>query len=97
MKSSTLLEQTTSPPKMINNMSIASNSSNSFSKSGDVKTFDTQDREFLDILEELGNVVKDKEHNVNVTSLGRLRGHFCSDTIFNLSHRVLSDTEIKVR
>ena len=46
MKSSTLLEQTTSPPKMINNMSIASNSSNSFSKSGDVKTFDTQDREF---------------------------------------------------
>ena len=45
----------------------------------------------LDILEELG-----KEHDVNVTSLGRLRGHFCSDTIFNLSYRVLSDAEIKV-
>ena len=81
---------------MINNTSIASNSSNSFSKSRDVKTFDTQDRELLDILEELGNVEKDKEHDVNVTSLGRLRGHFCSNAIFNLSHRVLPDTEIKI-
>ena len=86
----------TSLPKMINNTSIASNSSNSFSKSGDFETFDTQDRELLDILEELGNVEKAKEHDVNVTSLGRLRGHFCSDTIFNLSHRVLSDAEIKI-
>ena len=49
----------------------------------------------LDILEELGNVEEAKEH-ANVTSLGRLRGHFCSDAIFNLSHRVLSDAEIKV-
>ena len=86
----------TSPPKMINNTSIASNSSNSFSKSGDFETFDTQDRELLDILEELGNVEKAKEDDVNVTSLGRLRGHFCSDTIFNLSHRVLSNAEIKI-
>ena len=31
-----------------------------------------------------------------MTSLGHLRRHFCSDTIFNLSHRVLSDAEIKV-
>ena len=31
-----------------------------------------------------------------MTSLGRLRGPFCFDTIFNLSHRVLSDAEIKV-
>ena len=81
----------TSPPKTINNTSIASNSSNSFSKSGDFETFNTQD-----ILEELGNVEKAKEHDVNVTRLGRLRGHFCSDTIFNLSHRVLSDAEIKI-
>ena len=73
-----------------------SNSSNSFSKLGDFETFDTQDRELLDVLEELGNVEKAKEHDVNVTSLGRLMGHFCSDTIFNLSHRVLSEGEIKV-
>ena len=48
----------TSLSKMINNTSIASNSSNSFSKSGDFETFDTQDCELLDILEELGNVEK---------------------------------------
>ena len=77
-------------------MSIVSSSSNSFSKSGDFETFDTQDCELLDILEELGSVEKAKEYDVNVTSLGCLRGHFCSDTIFNLSHRVLSDAEIKV-
>ena len=85
----------TSPPNIINNMSIVSNCSNFFSKSGEFETFDTQDRVLLDILEELGNVEKAKEHDVNVTRLGRLRGHFCSDTIFNLSHRVVSGAEIK--
>ena len=74
----------TSPPKIINNTSIVSNSSNSFSKSGEFDTFETQDGELLDILEELGNVEKAKEHDVNATSLGSLRGHCCSDTIFNL-------------
>ena len=49
----------------------------------------------LDILHELGNVESAKEH-VNVRSLSRFMGHFCFDTIFNLSHRVLSDAEIKV-
>ena len=83
-------------PNMINNTSIASNSSYSFSKSADFETFDKQDRELLDILKELGNVDKGKEHDVNVTSLGRLRVYFCSDTIFNLNHRVLLDAEIKV-
>ena len=85
-----------SPPKMINNTSIISNYSNSFSKSGDFETFNTQDRELLDILEQLGKVGKTKGHDVNVTSLGRLRGHYCSDTIFNLSHRVLPDAEIRL-
>ena len=81
----------TSPPKIINNTSIVSNYSNSFSKSGDFETFDLRDRELLYILEELNNVENAKEHDVNLTSLGRLGGHFCSNTIFNLSHRVLSD------
>ena len=31
-----------------------------------------------------------------MTSSNRVKGHFCSDTIFNLSHRVLSDAEIKI-
>ena len=85
-----------SPPKMINNTSIISNYSNSLSKSGDFETFNTQDRELLDILEQLGNVGKAKGHDLNVTSLGRLRGHFCSDIVFNLSHRVLPDAEIRL-
>ena len=34
------------------------------------------------------NIESATEH-VNVTSLGCLRGHFCSDTIFNVSSRVL--------
>ena len=71
-------------PNMINNTSA------------DFETFDKQDRELLDILKELGNVDKGKEHDVNVTSLGRLRVYFCSDTIFNLNQRVLLDAEIKV-
>ena len=86
----------TSPPKAINNTSIVSNSSNSFSKLGEFETFDKQDHELLNILEELGNVEKAKEDDVNVTSLDRLRGHFCFDTIFNRSHRVLSNADIKV-
>ena len=75
----------TCPSKMINNKPIASNSANSFSKSGDFETFATQDRKLLDILQELGNVEKAKEHGVKfrssqVTSLGRLMGHFYYDT-----------------
>ena len=27
---------------------------------------------------------------------GRLKGYFCSEVVFNLSHRVLSDLEIDV-
>ena len=35
----------TSPPKIINNTSIVSKSSDSFRKSGDIETFGTQDRD----------------------------------------------------
>ena len=31
-----------------------------------------------------------------VTSEGRLEGYFCSDTVFNLSRKVLTDTEIRI-
>ena len=34
--------------------------------------------------------------NAKVTSEGRICGYFCSDTVFNLSHRVITETEIKV-
>ena len=41
----------TSPPKIINNTFIVSNSYDPYRKSGNFETFDTQDRELLDILE----------------------------------------------
>ena len=31
-----------------------------------------------------------------MTTEGRVSGSFCSDTVFKLSHRVLTETEIKV-
>ena len=34
--------------------------------------------------------------NSCTTSKSRLTGYFCSETIFNLSHRVLTDAEIKL-
>lgn len=46
----------TSPPKIISNTSIVSSSSDSLKKSRDFQRFDTQDREFLAILENLSNV-----------------------------------------
>ena len=56
-----------------------------------------QDREFLHILEEL------QKHKLCISDIRttstrdeRLQGHFCSDTVFNLSNRVLSEHEIKV-
>ena len=38
------------------------------------------------------------EQNINVkeTNKGRICGYFCSDPVFNLSHRILTETEIKV-
>ena len=34
--------------------------------------------------------------NIHITSESRLTGQFSSETIFNLSHRVLTDAEIKI-
>lgn len=39
---------------------------------------------------------QNKNINVNVTSEGGISGYFCSDAVFNLSHKKLTETEIKV-
>ena len=57
----------------------------------------TQDREILDILEELHNhepYISDIR--ASGTSDERLQGHFCSDIVFSLSNKILSEEEIKV-
>ena len=73
---------------------------------------DGEDYEILDILKEMlegskesESVIPESKKNSEVmkdstsgltTVENRLCGYFCSETIFNLSHRVLTDAEIKV-
>ena len=56
-----------------------------------------QDEDLVNILEELQNRREVSGDNITeITSSNGLKRYFCSDTIFNLSHRVLSDAEIKI-
>ena len=49
----------------------------------------------LSILEELQSKSPSKAFNIN-DSNDRISGYFCSDTVFTLSKKVLTDIEIKV-
>ena len=65
------------------------------------EVFNTQDKEFFSVLEDLMDLndslyLQNKNISAKVSSEGRISGYFCSDTVFNLSHRVLTETEIKV-
>ena len=77
--------------------SVVSNSSNS--SIHQKKSCDAEGEEMVEILEELHS----SNRETLVTGISSipanengLAGYFCSDTIFNLSNRVLSDNEIKV-
>ena len=37
-----------------------------------------------------------KNNMSNINSQSRLTGYFCSNTVFNLSRKILSDTEIEI-
>ena len=63
-------------------------------ESNKTEFFSTQDRELASILEDLEKI--DNNRQANATEKNRLSGYFCSDTIFNLSWKVLTDSEIKV-
>ena len=54
--------------------------------------------ELLEILEELqnSNEIISSDSSCDVVPDKRLKGYFCSDTVFYLSGRVLSESEIKV-
>ena len=48
---------------------------------------------------ELGGSITTDEPSINRTTLtdeGRIRGVFCSRTVFNLSHKILTEIEIKM-
>ena len=56
-------------------------------------SLDTQDEKIINILEELQG---SENQRVECTGQCRLTGNFVSDTVFNLSIKVLSDAEIRV-
>ena len=65
------------------------------------EVFNTQDKKFFSVLEDLVDLndplyLQNKNISAKVSSEGRISGYFCSDTVFNLSHRLLTETEIKV-
>ena len=89
------------PPMLPMDYSSAMNHSDFHTSEVKDEVVNTQDREFLSVLEDLMDIddplhSQNKNINVNVTSESRIFGYFCSDIVFNLSHRVLTETEIKV-
>ena len=97
-------KSTTSPPMLTMDASIAINHSDFHTSEVQDEVFNTQDREFLSVLEDLTDLddplhPQSKNINAKVTSEGYcyFSGYFCSYTVFNLSYRVLTKkTDIKV-
>ena len=84
-----------SPPVLSTDSSSSQNAS-CFHEHSECFLESTQDRKLLDILKELQNHEPCVNNNNVSTSDERIQGFFCSDTVFNLSNRVLSENEIKV-
>ena len=89
------------PPNFCVDTSLSHHSSNFVPGTTETEPvlLSTQDMEVLEILEELENNANANftgcEHKYN-TDDSRMKGYFCSDTIFNLSNKVLTEDEIKV-
>ena len=85
------------PPVICTNTSVVQESYD-VNMSSNVRLSSTQDMELLEILEELqnSNEIISSDSSCDVIPDKRLKGYFCSDTVFNLSGRVLSESEIKV-
>ena len=87
----------TSPPVRVTNSSSYLKTSNISENISDLDFNSSQDEDLVNILEELQNRTEILENNITEnTSSNHLKGHFCSETSVNLSHRVLSDAEIKI-
>ena len=85
------------PPVVCTNMFVVQKNYD-VNTSSDIRLSSTQDMELLEILEELqnSNEIISSDSSCDVIPDKRLKGYFCSDTVFNLSGRVLSESEIKV-
>ena len=80
-----------SPAKVFTNSASSSNASDSIAVEGNPTILSSQNEEIFSILEALQR--KSKAFN---NSNDRISGYFCSDTVLNLSEKVLTDIEIKV-
>ena len=80
-----------SPPVRVTNMSTSRNTSEISESMFNLNLLSSQDEDLENILEELQNKAEVLGDNITeFTTNNSLKGYFCSDTIFNLSHRVLS-------
>ena len=84
-----------SPPLVCCDTSVSKNSSDQFVNTNSSSVLTAHDEQFVKILEDL-DCSKITSENANLSDESRLSGYFCSDTVFNLSKRVLSETEIKI-
>ena len=81
----------TSLPNLCTNSVHISNDSGIPNREKNQPLSRTQDKKLRSILEELEQV-----QSTIITNSDRISGYFCSDTVFNLSKKVLSDMEIKI-
>ena len=84
-----------SPPLVCYDTSVSKNSSDQFFNINSPSVLTAQDEELVKILEDL-DCSRITRENANSSDESRLSGYFCSDTVFNLSKRVLSETEIRI-
>ena len=82
----------TCPPDLCTNSAVFSNSSSSQISQNDASVFSSQYEELLSILQDLQ---QNSSSETNSNSK-RIRGYFCSDTVFDLSSKVLMDIEINI-
>ena len=80
------------PPDLCTNSAEVSNSSNSQISQNNGNVFSSQDEELLSILQDL----QQNSSSETNSSSKRIGGYFCSNTVFNLSLKVLIDTEINI-
>ena len=82
----------TCTPDICTNTAEVSNSSNSQISRNNGNVFSSQDEELLSILQDL----RQNSSFLTNSSSKRTGGYFCSGTAFNLSSKVLTDTEINI-
>ena len=85
------------PPVVFTNTSVVQKHYDD-NTSSEIRLSSIEDMKLLEILEEFqnSNEIISSGSSCDVIPDKRLKGYFCSDTVFNLSGRVLFESEIRV-